>query len=304
MAPFLISIPVFLIIAAGWLFRKYRIVDEIWVHILNRFAYYVSLPALIISSFWNIDFTSSQYLELAKWSALIIALVMAITFAVLSMLKMSYRTKAAMFLVICTGNSIYMGFPIISNAFGQGALAAGSLVAVIFLILPILASIFVIRLWANAHRSLGSQVMEFFKNPMTISAAAGVVFSFIPKEIIGMDLLYKTITMLGATASPVALFALGSFLYKRLLKRNMASVFSASLIKVFGLPLFVFILAPYFMSQDIKGLLIVLGAMPTAVTTFVISEKFSLDDTLVGNALLVSTVLSFFAIPFAISFLI
>jgi hypothetical protein len=304
MAPFLISIPVFLIIIAGWLFRKYRIVDETWVHILNRFAYYVSLPALIVSSFWNIDFTNGQYLELVKWSTLTIVLVMVITFAALSLLKMPYRTKAAIFLIICTGNSIYMGFPIISNAFGQGALAAGSLVAVIFLILPILASILVTRLWADAHNSLSSQVMEFLKNPMTISAVAGVVISFVPKQIIGMDLLYKAVAMLGATASPVALFALGSFLYKRLLKRNMTSVFSTSLMKVFGFPLFVFIVAPHFMSQDIKGLLVVLAAMPTAVTTFIISEKFSLDDTLVGNALLVSTVLSFFTIPFTLSFLI
>jgi predicted permease len=304
MEAFLVSIPIFLIITIGWLFRKYRIVDEIWVHILNQFAYYVSLPALIIGSFWNIDFSDPGFLKLAGWSLVVIVALMLVTFLVLSLFKINYKTKTAIFLIICTGNSIYMGFPIIANAFGQGSLAAGSLVAVIYLIAPILASIFVIQLWAKNKNSLSSQIMDFIKNPLTLSAIAGVLISFIPKEISGPDLIYKAINMLGATASPVALFALGSFLYKRLLKRNLVTVFSVSALKVFGFPLVLFYVGANYLSHDVRGLLVLLAAMPTAVTTFIIAEKFSLDDTLVGNALLVSTVLSFFAIPFVLTFII
>ena len=304
MAPFLISVPVFLIIAAGWLFRKYRIVDEIWVHILNRFAYHVSLPALIIGSFWNINFLDPNLLKLTGWSFAVIVAIMAVVFIALSLIKINRKSKIAIFLIICTGNSIYMGFPIITGAFGQGALSAGSLVAVIFLIAPILASIFVIRLWARAHNSFVSQINDFIKNPLTLSAIAGVVVSFIPKNIVGMDLVYKTVVMLGATASPIALFALGSFIYHRLLKSDLATAFWASAIKVFGLPLAVYFAVSGFVTADTKNLFVLLAAMPTAVTTFIISEKYSLDDSLVGSALLVSTVLSFFAIPFVLEFLI
>lgn len=304
MTPFLISVPVFLIIAAGWLFKKYRIVDEVWVHILNQFAYYVSLPSLIIGSFWNINFSDSRFLALAGWSLAVIVALMAVVFLVLSFLKINYKTKTAIFLILCTGNSIYMGFPIIAGAFGQGILAAGSLVAVIFLITPILASIFIIRLWADTHHSLGSQIKDFIKNPLTLSAVAGVLISFIPKQIVGIDLIYKAVSLLGATASPVALFALGSFLYHRLLKKNLSTVFWTSALKVFGFPLAIYFTISGFIAADTKNLFILLAAMPTAVTTFVISEKYSLDDTLVGNALLVSTVLSFFAIPFVLAFLI
>jgi len=304
MTPFLISVPVFLIIIIGWIFRKFRLVDEVWVHILNRFAYYVSLPALIIASFWNIDFSSRQALVLAGWSALTISIFMALVFIVLSFLKLPYKTKAAAFLIICTGNTVYMGFPIISSAFGQGALVAGSLVAVLYLILPILASIFIVRIWADKHHSVSSQLKEFFKNPLTIAAIAGIVISFIPKQIFGIDLAYKAISTIGLTASPVALFALGSFLYKRLLRRNLTAVFITSALKVAGFPLILFFASRSLISSDARSLMILLATMPSAVTTFVIAEKFSLDDTTVGNALLISTVFSFFAIPFSLAFLV
>ena len=304
MAPFLISVPVFLIIAAGWLFKKYKIADEIWVHILNRFAYYISLPAVIVSSFWSADFADKEYLKLVGWSSAFILAFMVLTVLVLSLMKLSYKTKAAIFLIVCTGNTVYMGFPIITNAFGSGALAAGSLVAVLYLILPILASIFVIRIWANGRRSFASQLAEFFKNPLTISAIAGVAVSFVPKQILGMDIIYKSVSLLGATASPVALFALGAFLYKRFLKKDLALVFSSSLAKILGFPLLAYIAGNLIsVPKNEFGLLVMMAAMPSAVTTFVIAEKFSLNEGAVGNALLVSTILSFFVIPFVAAIL-
>jgi predicted permease len=298
MTPFFISVPVFLIIAAGWLFKKYKIADEIWIHILNRFAYYVSLPALIIASFWNINFSDRYSLMTAAWSASFIVAFMILVVIVLSLFNLPHKTKAVAFLIICTGNTVYMGFPIIINAFGNGSLSMGSLVAVLYLILPILASIFMIRIWANSRRSFSSQVVEFLKNPLTISAVAGVVISFIPKQIVGLELIYKALALLGATASPVALFALGSFLYKRFLRKNFGLVFWSSFAKVAIFPVLAFIAGKIFgIAGPDLGLLTLLAAMPSAVTTFVIAEKFSLDEGVAGNAILISTILSFFAIP-------
>ncbi len=219
---------------------------------------------------------------------------------VLSFLSLPHKTKAAAFLIICTGNTIYMGFPIISDAFGGGAMPMGSLIAVLYLILPILASIFMIRIWANSHLSLSSQFIEFIKNPLMISAVAGVMASFIPRQAVGVELLYKALILVGATASPVALFALGSFLYKRFLKSNFKLVFWSSFSKVAVFPVAVFIAGKLMgIAKPDFGLMVLLAVMPSAVTTFIIAEKFSLDEIAVGNAILLSTILSFFVIPLA-----
>jgi predicted permease len=56
----------------------------------------------------------------------------------------------------------------------------------------------------------------------------------------------------------------------------------------------------YAISAADLRVLILLSSMPVAVTTFVIAERFNLDKALVGNTILVSTILSFIVAPLII----
>lgn len=103
--------------------------------------------------------------------------------------------------------------------------------------------------------------------------------------------------MLGATASPIALFALGGFLHGKLVKDKMGFVMLSSILKVIIFPLFVAAISLLVFKSGDPKTAILLSSMPVAVTAFVISEKFRLDGALVGNAILVSTILSFLIIP-------
>ena len=298
-----ITLPVFAVIAAGWLFRKYRVVDAVWVHVLNAFAYYVSLPALIVVSFWKLDFSEPRvYISvLASVGIMIAFMVLVLALAVL--LPISRKQKAALFLVATTGNTIYLGLPLVTSSLGSRYLSYGALVATVYLVLPILVSIFVVRWWAHHEHSLRHQLVLFLKNPLTVASLIGVCISFIPKNGAALQVLESALAMIGATASPVALFALGGFLYKRFLKRRLALVAGFSLVKTIAFPALVLIVSSLVGIADTKNLLLLLAAMPVAVTTFVIAERFDLDTTLVGNSLLASTIISFFTIPLIIAYL-
>ncbi len=293
----LISLPVFLIIIAGWFFRKFRVVDEVWIHVLNLFAYYVSLPALIVVSFWYIDFLEKGALSMLLESVGTILAVIVLFFVVISLLPVSKKTKASLFLVSVTGNTVYMGFPIMASAFGPEILALGTLAAAVYLIMPILAAIFVVRWWASKDHSLGKQFKDFIKNPLVIAALIGIAISFVPKGWVGFGVLQQGLAMIGATASPVALFALGGFLYKKFLKRNVGWVVGVSAVKVILFPFLIIGAGAVGIGLFWEPVLVVIAAMPAAVTTFIIAQRFDLDQTLVCNALLVSTVLSFVTIP-------
>ena len=106
--------------------------------------------------------------------------------------------------------------------------------------------------------------------------------------------------MLGSAASPIALFILGGFLYGKFMKKNLGLVALSSFLKIAAFPLFVTAFLFAFKIGDPKAA-VLMASMPVAVTTFVISEKFKLDSALVGNAVLLSTALSFLAVPIAIS---
>lgn len=295
---FFITLPIFFIIAAGWLMRKFNVVKDSWINILNSFTYYVSLPALIVASFWEINFLDKNYLFVIFLSLITIVLFSLLVFIALHFLKISRTLKASIFLSATVGNTIYMGFPLVEMAFGKELLPSAALVGVIYLIIPILASIFIIKYWHSRDHKITKHLLEFLRNPLMISVFVGVALSFVNFDIAVINSVKKAFAMLGATASPVALFTLGEFLYGKFLKKDLNLVFFTSFLKIIIFPMAVAVVGGFFiMSQDNIDMPVLLASMPVAVTTFVIAEKFNLDKELVGNSLFISTIFSFIIAP-------
>ncbi len=297
----LITLPVFLIIAAGWFFRKTKIVDEDFIASLNVFAYYVSLPALIISGFWGADFRSGGTWQTILLSALVSLAFSTAVFLVLAFLKLKRKTKAAIFLVSTVGNTVYMGLPLAEFVFGKGALGKGVLASVALLVIPILISIFALKFWHDKEIRMKEQLLQFVKNPLFVSFILGIILGVLGLKGFGFEGVKKTFSMLGATASPVALFALGAFLCGKFLKKDLFAVFASSIVKVVVFPVAGILSFGKFLGAD-SGIYALFLAMPVAVTTFVIAEKYELDKDLVANSILVSVIISFFTVPMTVLF--
>lgn len=300
---FLISLPIFLIIFAGWLMKRSKIVASTWIHVLNAFAYYVSLPALIVTSFWEIDFLGGRTWSLIATSTLIMILVSAGVFVFLQIFKISANKKTAILLAAITGNTIYMGFPLIDLGFGREYVAGGTLVGVIYLMISLLIVIFVIEYRLGPGQKASSRLYSFLKNPLVLSALAGAVLSFVNQEYALVASIKGSLEMLGATASPIALFALGSFIYGRFLKKDLRQVLLIAFLKMVAVPAVALLVAFYLYGAEEVKVLVLLASMPVAITTFIIAEKFSLDKNLAGNSIIVSTVISFIAAPLIIMLL-
>ncbi len=301
METILISLPVFLIIFFGWFCHKIKIVDKNWVHTLNGFAYYVALPALIISSFWKVDFASSGTWFLIFESVAIIILFSALVFGILSLFKIDKKIKTTILLGSIVGNTVFIGFPLVDMNFGKEYLNQSALIGSFFLIIPI---IFVILFIQYQHKSqetsIKKELLGLLKNPLVISIVLGIILSFFELEYTIFESIEKTIAMLGATASPVALFALGAFLHGQS-KKNLKFSLVISFLKMIVLPVLAVLISFFvFKNNDIK-VITLLSSMPVAVTTFVIAEKFGLNKDLIGDSILISTIFSFIIAPIVIS---
>ncbi len=304
MQTILISLPVFLIIFLGWLFHKAKIIDKNWVHVLNSFAYYVALPSLIISSFWYVDFTNHNTWILISESIAIITFFSIFVFTILSLFKINKITKATILLGSIVGNTVFIGFPLVGMNFGEKYLLQASLIGSFFLIIPIvLVTIFIQRNNNSQKSNLKNELLNLAKNPLILSIIFGIISSFFTLEYKAFESIEKTIAMLGATASPIALFALGAFLHGQS-KKNLKWSFIISFLKMIVLPVLAVLISLYiFRNHNIK-VLALLSSMPVAVTTFVIAEKFGLDKELIGDSILISTIFSFIIAPIVISLLL
>jgi len=108
-------------VTLGILFRRLKAFPPETVQVLNMFALYVSLPAVILLKVPQIKFSGEALLPIAvAWSALLLSV--AAVFAAARLLKWPRDVTGVLLLVVPLGNTSFMGVPIISAFFGEDAL--------------------------------------------------------------------------------------------------------------------------------------------------------------------------------------
>lgn len=298
-----IVLPIFGLVIAGYYFRKVKICTDQWVHVLNQFVYYVALPAVIGISFWQINVRDPLFWSIVGSNTAIVVVYALLLFLILQLFGWKKgNLKASAFLVGMVGNTVYIGFPLLADAFGPARLPYSIAAATIHLVLGLLFSLLAVEYWVVKSKSVRTYIIEFFKNPFFISLAAGLALSWLNFKGPVAETIQKPIYMLGSTASPLALFALGGFLHGKFIRHNLSRAVWLSLVKLLVFPIFVWLVAIIFgFPRDFAAISVAVASMPSAVTAFVIAEKYHLDNDLVANSILLSTAASLITISIFLS---
>jgi hypothetical protein len=297
---FLIVIaPVVLLIVLGYVLRRSGVIPEPWEHSLSSFVYRISLPALIVASFWGVPWEAPHIGQLV-WGGLVALAAFALLAGVLlALTPMNRRTKASVFLAAMVGNSVYMGFPIAAAMFGEEAGAAVVTLGTLFIVAGILIAIAGIDLFWEPE-GVRAYVRKLLFNPLSFSVVAGVVLGFLP--ITTGNPLFTAVQALGATASPIALIALGAFLHGRFSREAVWHATLATALKLALAPIVAFLgIALFGVKFSELGVATVLAAMPVAVTTFSVAEELDLEVSVVASAIVVSTMASLITVPLVLA---
>ncbi|MCL5774886.1 MAG: AEC family transporter, partial [Patescibacteria group bacterium] len=201
--------------------------------------------------------------------------------------------KAAAFMVGIVGNTVYIGFPLLADAFGKTLLPYSIAAATVHLVLGLILSILAVEFWVIKSKRASAYIVDFFKNPFFTSLAVGVFLSMINFKGPVAEMIQKPIFMLGSTASPLALFALGGFLHGKFALHHLSRSVALTLVKLVAFPALVwFFVRLLGLGADFTAISVIVASMPSAVTAFVIAEKYHLDNELVANTILLSTAVS------------
>ena len=110
----LIGIFVFL----GILFRRLKAFPDQTAHVLNMFALYVSLPAVILLKVPELSFSGETIIAaIVPWCMLLISAVLVIALA--RSMQWSRATTGVLLLVVPIGNTSFMGVPMVNAFFGE-----------------------------------------------------------------------------------------------------------------------------------------------------------------------------------------
>ena len=300
---FLKTLPFFGLIGLGyWAGRTGFFSPEATAY-LTKFVFYFALSAMLFRLTANLGlaeiFDTRFALAYLAACALVYALFLAVAF-----LRRRPLPEAAMEAQCATiGNTGFLGVPMLVVLLG--AHAAGPVLLVLALDMVVFSSLVIILITLGregriTRRVLGVVGAGLVKNPMVVSIALGFLWSATAWPVPGP--INEFLDILGAAATPTALFAIGASLAQRSAERMQVAVWL-----VFGKlvlhPVAVAISALVIFGVEREAALVMIAAaaLPVAGNIFILAQHYQVAPQRVSAAILISHAAAIVTIPLAIA---
>lgn len=274
---------------------------------LNRFLYFVALPALILYSLRKVPSSLGEAGKALGVFLLANLLTILLGYFFCRLTKLP-RSSTGSFLQACfRGNLALIGFPLLilaTPAERQSAVTADA----VLILAPIMFSYNVIGVFllsvfreGGPATSIWRSLLELRSNPLIL--ASGGAFVLALSGIEWPDVVLKSLQMLGGTAGTLALICIGGGLVQMDWRKEWKFPLLASACKLIVLPLLVLLLVQAVgMGREHQRILFYFAASPVAAASIILVRQMGGDVSLAGGAIAVSTVFSMVALSVVIFF--
>lgn len=299
---FLKTLPFFMLIGLGYGSGRTRFFSAEATAYLTKFVFYFALSAMLFR--FSANLSLAQILDWpfiwAYLSGTMAIYLLATAVALYRRLALAEAAVEAQCAVI--GNVGFLGIPMLVLLLGEAAISGVMLVLAVDLI--VFGSLIVILITGSrdgrmSPRVLATVVGGLLKNPMIVSISLGLTVSAL--EIPIPAPVNEFVILLGAAATPGALFAIGASLANKSAER-VAIAGWLSFCKLVLHPaavavtaLFVFTVDPY-----AAGVMIAAAALPVAGNVFMLAQHYGVAPSRVSAAILLSTTASIVSVSLVI----
>jgi hypothetical protein len=295
-----VALPVFALIAAGFLAGLLKVATEADSEALNRFVFRFGFPAALFSLMAGSaplsldDLRFGTIYAAAAFAALALAYLIA-----RKAFALPAREAGAQAFASVIGNAVFLGLPI---ALGVDGWARPYAVLMLF------EGLFIMGAGAALlGAGEGGLVRAFIIRPLTTPIIVGSLCGAIVAAA-GLALpqpIREFLSLLGRAAGPVGLFSIGVFLAARRksplapLGPRIAAVAAVKLVALPGLALALFsAFAPG--DAHAKGALALFTLTPTAATAYVMASQFGHSARETAAFIAATTILSLITISYAL----
>ena len=300
---FLKTLPFFALIGLGYWAGRTRFFTPEATAYLTKFVFYFALSAMLFRFASNLSLTELFDLRFAAaylWGCgVVYALVMGVAFfRGISVEEAAVEAQCAVI-----GNTGFLGVPMLVVLLGPAA--AGPVLMVLSIDLIVFSSLITLiitgvrqgRMNLGIFRALG---LGLLKNPMIVSMVAGLVWSATGWAVPGP--VNEFMGLLGAAATPGALFAIGASLAGRSAERIEVAgwLAFAKLVlhpaAVAFAALYLFKVEPY-----AAGVMIAAAALPVAGNVYILAQHYGVAPQRVSTSILISTAISIVTVSWVIA---
>ena len=291
------TIPVFLLMVLGLALRKIGWIDEAFASRMNKFVFRVPLPVLLFQDLATVDFYE-------MWDGRFVLFCFAVTFlgiviaGLLSLLLKNRRIQGEFIQASYRSSAALLGIAFIQNIYGSAGIAPLMIIGSV----PLynIMAVTVLSFFSPERKKLdGGTVKKTWKgivtNPIIIGILIGMLWSLLRLPL--PEIAAKTVSSIGATATPLGLMAMGaSFDFRKALGQKGPAL-AAFFLKLIGFcAVFLPIAAAMgFRQEKLVAILIMLGSA-TTVSCYVMAKNMGHEGTLTSSVVMLTTLGSAFTV--------
>ena len=279
------------------LFRKLGWMDEVFAAKMNKFVFLVPLPVLLFEQLATVDFSEVWDIKFILFCFVVTAISITIS-TVISLLWKDRSIKGEFIQATYRSSAALLGIAFIQNIYGTVGMAPLMIIGSV----PLynVMAVVVLSFFKPGNNSFDKVLVKktlkgIVTNPIIIGIVAGFVWSALklPMPLI----LHKTVSSIGATATPMGLMSMGATFEMKRATSKMKPTLVAVFMKLIG---FCAIFLPVaamlgFRNEQLIAILVMLGSA-TTVSSFVMARSMGHEGTLSSGVIMMTTLLSAFTL--------
>lgn len=291
------TIPIFLMMLLGMLFRKLGWMDEVFAAKMNKFVFLVPLPVLLFEQLATVDFSEVWDIKFILFCFVVTAISITIS-TLISLLWKDRSIKGEFIQATYRSSAALLGIAFIQNIYGTVGMAPLMIIGSV----PLynIMAVVVLSVFKPGNNSFDKALVKktlkgIATNPIIIGIVVGFVWSALklPMPLI----LHKTVSSIGATATPMGLMSMGATFEMKKATSKMKPTLVAVFMKLVG---FCAIFLPMaallgFRNEEMIAILVMLGSA-TTVSCFVMARNMGHEGTLSSGVIMMTTLLSAFTL--------
>lgn len=287
-------LPVFAIIALGYMLKRKGVMKEETENFINNAAYYLILPAMIFISVIKMPF--NEVFNIRVIGAVYLACFAVLGIALLLAVPLERKKQGAFVSTTYRSNIAYIGYPIVMSIYGVAGL--GKIGVLTGFLAPVTITINIIY-FSIIYRQYRDKKADFFSvifsDPLVLTSIVALIFCYFNLARFMPKFVTNTIDMLSMMGSPMMLIAVGAGLKFETIKADKWLIALSAFVKLFIMPLIALLILTFLIKEPNRvdlniGVLSV--AFPTALSTYVLVKKYHSDAHLCAAIITVNTTLS------------
>jgi malonate transporter and related proteins len=297
-------LPVFGLVACGYLAGRAGLVTQASSVALNQFVYAFALPAMLFIAVYRgslDDILSGAFLL-----AVVLATVgtAAVGFVLSRMSGASPAQSTMRALNASFANTGYLGIPLVTIAYGERAALPAALATVATNFVSFALAIVCLELFVNPRRGgMRRALRGVLMSPLIWPIVLAIV-------LVGLQVklplpVERFATLLAAAAGPCALFAIGLFVSQLSIRAGAAASWQSSALKLVLHPLLMAALVFWVLPVDPfwAKIAVVCASLPLGATAFVLAQRYELLEAETSTGAVLSTAASVLTVSLVMALL-